>query len=77
MDALLIVDFQNDFTPGGALPVADEIAAPINALLESFDLVIATARLASVSRRLFVGVEVDPGNWRAARTLPPSGVSIA
>jgi nicotinamidase/pyrazinamidase len=33
MDALLIVDFQNDFTPGGALPVADgeEIAAPITA----------------------------------------------
>ncbi len=44
MDALLIVDFQNDFVPGGALPVAggDEIAGPLNRLLERFDLVIAT-----------------------------------
>jgi nicotinamidase/pyrazinamidase len=44
--ALLIVDFQNDFTPGGALAVADgdEIAARINELAASgdFDLVVAT-----------------------------------
>ena len=44
MDALLIVDFQNDFTPGGALAVAggDEIAAPLDRLLDRFDLVVAT-----------------------------------
>ena len=44
MDALLIVDFQNDFCPGGALPVAegDRIAGPINQLLDCFDLVVAT-----------------------------------
>jgi nicotinamidase/pyrazinamidase len=44
VDALLIVDFQNDFTPGGALPVTegDRIAGPINSLLDSFDLVVAT-----------------------------------
>jgi nicotinamidase/pyrazinamidase len=44
--ALLIVDFQNDFTPGGALAVAhgDEIADRINALAASgdYDLVVAT-----------------------------------
>jgi nicotinamidase/pyrazinamidase len=44
--ALVIVDFQNDFTPGGALAVtgADEIAARINELARDghFDLVIAT-----------------------------------
>jgi nicotinamidase/pyrazinamidase len=44
--ALLIVDFQNDFTPGGALAVAhgDEIAERINALAASGDyaLVVAT-----------------------------------
>src|SRR4051794_33226959 len=44
--ALLIVDFQNDFTPGGALavPHGDEIAGRINALAASgdFDLVVAT-----------------------------------
>jgi nicotinamidase/pyrazinamidase len=44
VDALLIVDFQNDFVPGGALPVArgDEIAEPLDRLLDKFELVIAT-----------------------------------
>src|SRR4051812_11339850 len=45
-DALVIVDFQNDFTPGGALavPHGDEIAGRITELLDSgrFDLVVAT-----------------------------------
>jgi nicotinamidase/pyrazinamidase len=44
--ALIIVDFQNDFTPGGALavPEGDTIAAKINALTASgdYDLVVAT-----------------------------------
>jgi nicotinamidase/pyrazinamidase len=44
--ALLIIDFQNDFVPGGALPVphGDEIAQRVNELLDSggFDLVVAT-----------------------------------
>jgi nicotinamidase/pyrazinamidase len=45
-EALLIVDFQNDFTPGGALavPEGDRIAERVNELLGSgrFDLVVAT-----------------------------------
>jgi nicotinamidase/pyrazinamidase len=45
-EALVIVDFQNDFTPGGALavPHGDEIAGRIEELLDSgrFDLVVAT-----------------------------------
>lgn len=43
-DALLIIDFQNDFTPGGALAVegGDEIAAPIRSLAPHFDVVVAT-----------------------------------
>ena len=44
--ALVIVDFQNDFTPGGALavPHGDEVADRINALAASgdFDFVVAT-----------------------------------
>jgi nicotinamidase/pyrazinamidase len=44
--ALIIVDFQNDFTPGGALAVShgDEIADRLNALAASgeYDLVVAT-----------------------------------
>jgi nicotinamidase/pyrazinamidase len=45
-DALVIVDFQNDFTPGGALavPGGDTIAPRLNELAASgrFDLVVAT-----------------------------------
>jgi nicotinamidase/pyrazinamidase len=44
--ALLIIDFQNDFVPGGALPVpnGDEIAPRVNELVDSgeFDLIVAT-----------------------------------
>ncbi len=44
--ALLIIDFQNDFCPGGALavPHGDEIAPRVTELLDSggFDLVVAT-----------------------------------
>ena len=44
--ALIVVDYQNDFNPGGALAVAegDQIAERINALARSgdYDLVVAT-----------------------------------
>ena len=44
--ALVIVDFQNDFTPGGALavPDGDAIAGKINELAASgdYDLIVAT-----------------------------------
>jgi nicotinamidase/pyrazinamidase len=44
--ALLVIDFQNDFVPGGALPVpdGDHIAERVNELVESndFDLIVAT-----------------------------------
>lgn len=44
MQALIVIDVQNDFCPGGALAVAggDEIVAPINALMGDFDAVILT-----------------------------------
>jgi nicotinamidase/pyrazinamidase len=72
VDALLIVDFQNDFTPGGALPVADgdRIAGPINSLLDSFDLVVATRDWHCADHGSFAGVEADPALWRGAG--PPS-----
>ena len=43
-EALLIIDFQNDFTAGGALavPDGDAIAEPVRRLAERFDLVFAT-----------------------------------
>ncbi|UWQ04998.1 bifunctional nicotinamidase/pyrazinamidase [Aliiroseovarius crassostreae] len=42
--ALLVIDLQNDFCPGGALAVTggDEIVAPINALLEEFPVRVFT-----------------------------------
>ena len=44
MKALIIVDMQNDFCPGGALPVKDgkTIVSVINGLMKKFDLVVAT-----------------------------------
>jgi nicotinamidase/pyrazinamidase len=43
-DALIVVDAQNDFLPGGALPVAEgnAIFEPINRIMPLFDYVVAT-----------------------------------
>ncbi len=42
--ALLVIDVQNDFCPGGALavPGGDDVVAPINAMMDDFDAVILT-----------------------------------
>ena len=44
MKALVVVDVQNDFLPGGALEVrhGDQIIPVINEIIEKFELVIAT-----------------------------------
>ena len=44
MKALIIVDLQNDFLPGGALPVphGDEVIAVANELQRHFEFVLAT-----------------------------------
>ena len=44
MRALLVIDVQNDFCPGGALavPQGDKIVPVINQLMNSFDIVVAT-----------------------------------
>lgn len=44
MKTLVLVDVQNDFMPGGALPVkeGDHIVPVINRMLSKFDLVVAT-----------------------------------
>ena len=44
MKALLIVDVQNDFCPGGALGVkeGDQVVPVINSIMDKFDLVIAS-----------------------------------
>mgnify|MGYP001627890854 FL=1 len=44
MTALIVIDVQNDFCPGGALAVTggDEIVDPINALMADYEAVILT-----------------------------------
>jgi len=44
MKALIIVDVQNDFLPGGALavPKGDEVIPVINSIMDKFDVVVAT-----------------------------------
>jgi nicotinamidase/pyrazinamidase len=44
MKALLLIDIQNDFVPGGALavPDGDKIIRVVNELQKRFELVIAT-----------------------------------
>jgi nicotinamidase/pyrazinamidase len=44
MNALLVVDIQNDFLPGGtlAVPDGDRVVPIINRLMDHFDLVLAT-----------------------------------
>ena len=44
MDALIVVDVQNDFLPGGALavPDGDAVIPVINQLVPKFDLIVAT-----------------------------------
>lgn len=44
MSALLIVDLQNDFCPGGALPApdGDRIVPVINKLMDKFEVVVAS-----------------------------------
>jgi len=43
-EALIVIDVQNDFCPGGALAVAagDEIIGPINELMGDFQIVVLT-----------------------------------
>lgn len=44
MNALLLIDIQKDFLPGGSLevPKGDEIIPPVNEIQKFFDIVVAT-----------------------------------
>ena len=44
MNALILVDIQNDFVPGGALavPDGDQVVPVVNRLMPLFDRVVAT-----------------------------------
>jgi nicotinamidase/pyrazinamidase len=60
--ALLIIDFQNDFTSGGALavPGGDEIAEPVKRLADQFEHVFATRDWHPADHASF---ETEGGPW--------------
>lgn len=59
--ALIVVDVQNDFCPGGALavPEGDTIVAPINAMMDKFDAVILTQDWHPKGHHSFASVHAD------------------
>ncbi len=69
MKALIVVDLQNDFMPGGTLPVArgDEVAPLANRLMKAFPVVVTTqdwhprkhGSFAASHRRRHVGDVID------------------
>lgn len=90
-DALLVVDMQNDFLPGGALAVAgaDELIPVINALADRFaragSLVVATADHHPAGHMSFRGqggpwpvhcVAGTPGARLADGLTLPSGTAV-
>jgi nicotinamidase/pyrazinamidase len=71
-EALVIVDFQNDFTPGGALavPEGDRIAPALNRLASAYEHVFATRDWHPEDHGSFEGVEIDRERWDG--TEPPN-----
>lgn len=61
MKALVLVDLQNDFLPGGALPVpcGDEVIPIANRLQPRFDLVVATQDWHPADHRSFAANHSD------------------
>ena len=59
--ALIVIDMQNDFCPGGALAVTggDEIVAPINAMMARFDAVILAQDWHPAGHLSFAGSHQD------------------
>ncbi len=44
MNALILIDIQNDFLPGGSLEVqkGDEIIDNVNSIMDNYNIVVAT-----------------------------------
>ncbi len=65
MSALIIVDLQCDFVPGGALPVprGDEVVRIANRLQPHFDLVVATRDWHPANHGSFAANHPNNGPW--------------
>ena len=84
-DALLVIDVQNDFMPGGALAVkdGDAIVPLINSLAKKFDHVILTqdwhppqhiSFASTHKKQLFETIEIASGPQKINQTLWPDHV---
>ena len=75
MEALLIVDVQNDFCPGGALavPDGDAVIGPINELARRADFVVATRDWHPADHGSFVD---QGGPWPVHCVADSSGAQI-
>lgn len=63
--ALIVIDVQNDFCPGGALavPEGDQIAPGINALMDEFDTVILTQDWHPAGHSSFASIHEGKGPY--------------
>lgn len=76
-DALLIIDVQNDFLPGGALavPDGDAVIAPINRLMElPFGALVATQDWHPATHCSFMG---QGGEWPEHCVAGSQGAALA
>lgn len=72
MKALIVVDLQNDFVPGGALgvPGGDEITPIVNRLMPRYDLVVATQDWHPENHGSFAATAEDIGTVVDLHGLP-------
>lgn len=73
-DALLVIDLQSDFLPGGTLPVrgGDEVVAPIAGLARRFSTVVATQDFHPVGHVSFASAHPGTDVYQTI-ILDPSG----
>lgn len=74
--ALIIIDVQNDFCPGGALavPGGDEVVAPINALQDDFSVRVLTQDWHPAGHSSFASTH--PGKAPFETTEMPYGTQV-
>lgn len=74
--ALIVIDVQNDFCPGGALAVSsgDQIVAPINAMMDKFKTVVLTQDWHPSGHSSFASSH--PGSAPFATTEMPYGTQV-
>lgn len=74
--ALIVIDMQNDFCPGGALAVdgGDQIVAPINAMMKDYDAVVLTQDWHPADHSSFA--DNHPGSAPFSMTDMPYGPQV-